>query len=471
MSVIQRVDNKDELNIAALFKFILKRLWLIILVGILTGGVIVYALYNYTDPEYKASVRLYVNNMISTDKQENISYNDLAASITLTDTYLTIIDSDTVFHKVLQEARLHYTRKEMAEKVSYTAVDNAAVIMITATSTNAKEAALIANTYANVAKEQLTEIVDGSSVKILDTADIPKETESRGLVKMGMLGFLAGAFLTALLVLISALNKKSIRSVQDLEYFGAPVLGRIPEQYKAAKRRPAKKIKGNSQVDSFLLLNEKTPFAVREAYYSLRTNLVYSFSGKSCKTILVTSTLEHEGKTSTSINLAKSLCEAGHKVLLIDGDMRRASVSNSLRIKNTPGLSDYLAGVSEPKELVQIVDEKLSVFAAGTTPPNPSSLLSSPEMSKLISTVRRMYDYIIIDAPPVGPVSDPVILARLCNGYLVVVRNSVPNRDDVSHALKELQVANVPMLGFVFTCDSKGSEYAAYKKYGGYATY
>ncbi len=468
MSIIRRNNDRDELDLAALFSYILKRLWLIILCGALAAGCIGYGLYRFQPLEYKASVRMYINNMIDTEDLENITYSDLTASITLAETYLTIIDSDTVFDEVLKEADLSYTRKEMSQIVTYSAIESTAIILIEAVSEDPEEAALIANTYADVAQDKLTDIVEGSSVKILDQAAVPDEAEPRGIVKMAALGFLLGAFLAAVFILIHALQQKNVRSVEDLEYFEEPVLGRIPEQYKAAGRRAPRKKTAPATVDFFLILNDKTPFAVREAYNTLRTNLVYSFSGKRCKTILVTSTLEHEGKTSTSINLAKSLAESGYKVLLMDGDLRRGSIAKSLRIKNNPGVSDYLAGMCEPKDMVQPFTENLSVFAAGTTPPNPNSLLSSAEMKKLIEAVNKLYDYVIIDAPPAGPVSDPVVLAKLCTGYVVVVRKNASRRDDISLCLKEMKVSGVPMLGFVFTCDSRGSEYKAYKNYGNY---
>ncbi len=465
MAVIKKRNDRDELDLAALFSYLVKRIWIMVLAGVIVGGGLGFAMYQFKAPEYQASVRMYVNNMISTKDQENITYQDLTAAITLTETYLTIIDSDTVFNQVQEKADLHYTRKEMSEKVSYTAVDKAAVILIQGTSQDPEEAALLANTYATVAKKQLTSIVEGSSVKILDEAEVPTEAQPRGIVKMGILGFLVGAVLAAFLLLVHAMNEKSIRSVQDLEYFGYPCLGRIPDHYKAAGRRAARRKKGIGTIDSSVLLNDKTPFAVREAYNSLRTNLVYSFSGKKCKTILVTSAAEHEGKTSTSINLAKSLSESGYRVLLIDGDLRRASISHALKIRNNPGLSDYLAGLCEPKELIDPIDEHFSVITAGTIPPNPNALLSSSEMTKLLSAVNRMFDYVIIDAPPVGPVSDPVILARLCIGYVIVVRSNVPNRDDINLCLKEMSVADVPMLGFIFTCDTNTADYASYKSY------
>ena len=467
MAIIKRNNNRDELDLAALFQYILKRLWIMVIAGLLVGGIIVALLYTLVEPKYKASVRLYVNNMIDTENLENISYADISASISLTETYLTIIDSDTVFNEVEKKAGLDYSRKEMMKKVSYSAVDSTAVILIEATSTDPEEAALIANTYADVVQDKLMDIVEGSSVKILDEASVPTEHEPRGLAKKGILGFLLGAVLAALLVLIRAMNEKSIRSARDLEYFGAPILGRIPEQYKAAGKR-VKKNKGK-EPDSSLLLNKYTPFYVREAFNSLRTNLVYSFSGKNSKIILVTSALEHEGKTSTSINLAKALSEAGYRTLLVDGDLRRSTVSKFIKVEGTPGLSDYLAGMCEINEIVRKLADNLYAITAGTVPPNPNNLLSSAEMKKLLSAESKLYDYVIIDAPPVGPVSDPVILARMCTGYIVVVRNKVSNREDISACLKEMNVADVPMLGFVFTCESVGSG-SSKRKYG-YYTY
>ena len=157
------------------------------------------------------------------------------------------------------------------------------------------------------------------------------------------------------------------------------------------------------------LLNKNSNFAVREAYKTLRTNIRFLRDHK-CKRISITSGLSGEGKSITLTNLAISLAEDGQRVLLIDADMRRPALSRLLMESATPGLSEILSGQASVQEAVrEELYSNLDVIFAGDVPPNPSELLGSNAMRELIDTMSERYDYILVDTPPVGMVSDACI--------------------------------------------------------------
>lgn len=192
-------------------------------------------------------------------------------------------------------------------------------------------------------------------------------------------------------------------------------------------------------------------FASREAYKLLRTNISFAFPDEETgKIIGVCSACPQEGKSTTTINLAYSLAEANYKVLLIDGDMRRPSVCNIVGIDKEPGLSDALSGVRGVAETRGVLHENLSVLVSGRIPPNPSELIGSRKMEKLIEKYKQEYDYILIDLPPVLSVSDPVAISKYLSGMIIVVRHEKTGRRDVAETIRQLEYANAKILGFVY---------------------
>ena len=222
------------------------------------------------------------------------------------------------------------------------------------------------------------------------------------------------------------------------------------------------------------ILTSKSGFFVREAYKTLRTNVNFALADtEGCKTILVTSAMQSEGKSLTALNLAISLAQTEAKVLIIDCDLRRPKLNRLLGASANVGLSNLLL---DPKKLTSPIlkHEKLgiSVILSGDIPPNPSELLASARMQNLITTLKTAYDYIIIDTPPVDMVVDPVVLAPHTDGVLFVVKADQSERGAVIHAMEQLEYAKARVLGFVFNGMNaeSGSGYGKYryKKYGRY---
>ena len=221
------------------------------------------------------------------------------------------------------------------------------------------------------------------------------------------------------------------------------------------------------------ILTPNSNFFVREAYKTLRTNTMFALAEhEGCKIVLVTSSLQGEGKSITALNLAISFTEAENRVLLMDCDLRRPKLARLLRKSSRVGLSNLLLDPSLLNEVVIPSGiERLDVILSGDIPPNPSELLGSSRMSTLLTYLRKHYDYIIFDTPPINMVTDSVVLAPKSDGVLFVVRAGQSERGAVAHAVEQLEYAQAKLLGFVLddvSGSSGGYGYNKYKRYGRY---
>ena len=219
-------------------------------------------------------------------------------------------------------------------------------------------------------------------------------------------------------------------------------------------------------------ISAAVPFEYEEAYKALRTSFKFAaLNGKKQK-ILVTSTLQGEGKTSVSINLAISLAQAGSKVLLIDADTRNPFLHRYLRLKKdmVMGLSTLLSGEMKVGECMLHTDHGFDVIPGGPVPPNPVELISSDAMKSLLHEATQHYDYIICDAPPVGVVTDAAELSPLCDGVLFVIKQKFANKNQVHSALQNLQKVNAKILGTVLNQYDISKDavtgYGHYRNYG-----
>ncbi|MDD6188464.1 MAG: CpsD/CapB family tyrosine-protein kinase [Clostridiales bacterium] len=246
---------------------------------------------------------------------------------------------------------------------------------------------------------------------------------------------------------------------------------------KSGKRNVRRDENFRIQEERRSILSDKSDFFIREAYKTLRTNVTFSLAEEDgCKVIIVTSSLQSEGKSTTALNLAISFAEADKRVLLIDCDLRRPKLGRLLELNSPEGLSDLLL---DPGLLDKGVVKNyggISVILAGAIPPNPSELLGSVRMEKLLDRMKEKYDYIILDTPPVNMVTDAVVLAPRSSGVLFVVRANQSERGSVVHAVSQLEYARAKLLGFVLNgVDMEKSAYGygknrnkKYGKYGGY---
>ena len=217
------------------------------------------------------------------------------------------------------------------------------------------------------------------------------------------------------------------------------------------------------------LLNNETPFAIKEAYLKLRTSMMFCMTAdkqRQCKVFAITSARPSEGKSLTAANIAISYAMLGKRTLLIDADMRKPTQRRLWKIDLSTGLCDYLAKIW-PLEMTKVKDLPLFVICTGTIPPNPSELLASDRMKSFVSACAAQFDYIIIDTPPINTVADAQIVSTLVDGVVIVTRVGKTTTDELNAAMDAVRRAGGNLCGTVLNgLNLKTMKYSYKYKYG-----
>ncbi len=224
------------------------------------------------------------------------------------------------------------------------------------------------------------------------------------------------------------------------------------------------------QINRKRLLTNDSPFAIKEAYVKLRTSMMFCLTAdkeRPCTTFAITSARASEGKSLTAANIAISYAMLGKKVLLIDADMRKPTQRRLWRVEKAAGLCDFLAKICN-LQMNKVENLPLWIICTGTIPPNPSELLSSERMKTFVEECARLYDYVIIDTPPINTVADAQIVSTYVDGVLLVVMSGATTEDELSEAVGEVQRAGGNLCGIVLNdMNMKSMRYAYKYKYGG----
>lgn len=240
------------------------------------------------------------------------------------------------------------------------------------------------------------------------------------------------------------------------------------------KRRSKHKHFMSGEHDNQKTLHKNLEFTATEQYKLIRANLDFTVpQDEKCPVIGVTSSMRGEGKSTTAINLAYVFAEKGRKVLLIDADMRIPSIAKKLDVDRTPGLSDLLRGSGmDIADIKTYLLDNWFVLPSGEIPPNPSELMGSRRMQRLLEKLRAIYDYIIIDLPPVNIVSDATAISSFISGMIVVVREEYTEKKELERCFRQLKLSNVKILGCVMNEAKSGNgSYGKYKRYRYYKYY
>ncbi len=216
----------------------------------------------------------------------------------------------------------------------------------------------------------------------------------------------------------------------------------------------------------------KVPFAVVEAYKNIRIHLISMLSEIDGKVLAISSPNAAEGKSTTAVNVAITLSQLNKKVILIDADFRRATVNKKLRIENEKGCSDVLSGEEKYEDVMINYNSHMDVLTSGSIAENPSEMFSSAAFDRLLSELREVYDYIIVDTPPVNLVSDTLAIAQKCDGLVLIARVAVTTYAEFRSALNTMKKLNIKVLGTIINGDgATKKKYRSYYKYGHYAYY
>jgi capsular exopolysaccharide synthesis family protein len=244
-----------------------------------------------------------------------------------------------------------------------------------------------------------------------------------------------------------------LRDREEVErLLGLPSLGAVPES-RLLDSRPTSRptARGRSARVPALrgVVCEDVPHGVTEAYRSIRTSILLSRAGEAPKTVLFSSAIVGEGKTTTLLHTATMFARLGARVLVIDADLRRPVCHRILRAENRVGLTEVLTGQQASMQRVRVGDARFCFLGSGSTPPNPTELLGSPRMKEVLSRLGERFDHILIDAPPIVPISDAVVLSTLVDGVVLVIDQRSTPRQLVRQARTRLDYARAHVLGFV----------------------
>ena len=487
-----RQNEEIELDLSRLFRAVMNRIWLITVVSVLCAVLAFVGTFFLITPQYQSSAMFYVNNNSFSvgDTSLSISSGDLVTSRNLVDSYIVILKTRETLNDVRDYVGSDRSYSELKSMITAGAVDETEIFRVTVTSPDPNEAERLANAIAYILPKRIGTLIDGTSAKVVDAAVVPSGPSSPSYSKNTVIGFILGFMVMVGMVALREIFDVTIRSEEDVtQVCSHPILAAVPDMNASSKGssyyyyrdsgKKGKKKKSNYDTTKagkkqHELMGPGISFAATEAYKLLRTKIQFSFADDNdCRVIGLSSALSGEGKSLTAVNLAYTLSQLDKKVILVDCDMRRPTLAEKLNIRKKPGLSSYLTGQSHLVDLVQNcnlkgAEEAFHVISAGQNPPNPVELLSSARMQKALETMRKVYDYIILDLPPVGEVTDAMAVANATDGMLLVVRQNYCDRLVLGDAARQFEFINAKILGTVFNCTSEhGGNYGKgyYKHY------
>ncbi len=446
---------------------ILRKSWILILSFTLlgaAGGAIASIL---TPVQYESTTQMFVAVAIEPGSTSGdlVQGNNFAAQKVAS--YVAVVTSPRVLDPVIKELGIDTTADELARQVTATVEPLSVVIEVDALGDTPEAATDLARavsaSFTNVVVNEIEKPIDGSpspvKVEILQPAVVPEDPALPQVPLNIAIGLAVGLVAGVLLAIALGFSDRRVHSRAELETLtDRPVLGGIVAD-PHAKRRP-------------LIVQEDPRSARAEAFRTLRTNLQFVGIEGQTKTLVITSSVPGEGKTTTAANLAIVLAENGASVLLLDADLRAPRVAKYLGLEGAVGLTDVLVGRFPLADVVQSwgPGHGLHVLPAGRIPPNPSDLLSSKGMTDLLSTVSNQYDYVLIDAPPVLPVTDAAVLSRVASGVLLVVGAGRVKENEVRATLDALETVGSTPVGVVLTMlPTRGPDAGPYGAIGTYA--
>jgi succinoglycan biosynthesis transport protein ExoP len=373
--------------------------------------------------------------------------------------YTDLVTSPRVLIPVIEQLDLATTPDELAKSVTADAPVGTVLINVTATSEDPQVASDVANATADslgtvVAALEKPGGGEPSPVQIstVRTATVPSEqTTPNGTMNVA-LGLLVGLALGFGLALLREVLDTKVRTESDIQ--------------KVTDASVIAAMSFDDDAPAHPLVVQTDPQSHRsEAFRRLRTNLQFLDIADRPKSIVVTSSTPGEGKSTVSINLAITLADAGSRVLLVDADLRRPSVAEYMGLEGAVGLTTVLIGEAPLQDVVQPWGNGyLHVLPSGQVPPNPSELLGSRSMANLLEQLTQLYDIVLIDTPPLLPVTDAAILSKLTGGALMVVRANKVDRQQVAEAMGSLETVGARVLGVILNglVRGAGDSYAYY---------
>lgn len=420
---------------------ILRRRWISILVVAVAVTAAAGLFTALQTPQYASNARLFISTA-DTDESQLLQGSQFSAQ--RVKSYADLINSRELANRVKEELELDIEAGDLAAKVKAEVAIDTVNLSITVTDTDPHEAQRIAQAYAESLVDLVRELETPSGdnaapvkATIVDAASFSEAPISPRPARNLALGVVLGLLLGIGIAVLRELLDTRVRTTEDLATLTeAPVLGAI--------------VNDPAAVHTPLITQLPTQSPRAESFRVLRTNLQFVDVDSPSKVFVVTSAVPAEGKTSTAVNLAISVAQGGARTLLLECDLRRPRAAGRLQIDGAVGLTNVLVGKVSVADATQRIDDVgLDVIASGPLPPNPAELLQSKTMAEFLADLRQRYDVVLIDAPPLLPVTDAAVLASRADGAMLVVCHGKVTRDQLGGALDRLEQVDAHLVGTV----------------------
>ena len=462
LSVQAMVDSGERAVELGDYLDIFRRRWLAVLIVALTGLALASAVTLVMPKEYTATTQLFI--AVAGDSVTDLAQGSSFAEKQMS-SYAEVATSPRVLAPVIEQLGLQTTPKDLAESVEAAVPVDTVILEISATDPNPTQAANIANAIGKELAEAAGDLTpqkqDGTKAvqaSTIEEAEVPDEASWPKIPQNLGVGLIVGLLLGfGIAVLRHVLdtklrNENDVRSLTD-----APILGAVAHDHDVSSHP--------------VFLRDRPLSTAAEAVRRLRTNLQFIDLANRPKSIVISSSIPGEGKSTMAINLAVSLADTGARVILVDADLRRPSIADYAGIEGRVGLTTVLIGRADVEDVVQPLGAtNLDLLASGQLPPNPSELLGSAAMASLLERLSTSYDMVLLDSPPLLPVTDAVVLTKLAGGALVIVGADRIQRPELQQSLNSLETAGAHLLGIVMNKIAL-REAAAYGYGSGYASY
>lgn len=421
----------EEMTLKDYYFILKRRRWFVVSMTIIFSIVVGIITYTSTEPIYKTYTSLIVEeSKNSYDSDNNQKYLDQK----FMGTYGEIVKSKLVIDDVRENLEITASFREVFKSIEVGVVPDTDILKIEVTGKDPKLITEIANEIAKVSITHVKEMTDTKNIKVMDKAQVP-HTQTNSISKSnifiaGVLGFL----ISISVVFLSEYLDNTIKTPKDIKkYLNLPVMGIIQE------------------VDKNLIVYDNPNSFGAENYRTLMTNLRTIQNNKEIRSILITSSKPNEGKSLVAVNLAIAMAKTGQTVLLIDGDLRKPDIHTFLELSNDLGLYNILSENLNYKDVLKKsrLEENLHILTSGKITSNPAELLANKRMSGFLEEVSNIYDFVIINSPSLGALSDATILSTIVDGIMLVCAAGETNVEEVKKGKELLKEVAPNILGVV----------------------